>query len=274
MNMSRPYSVLRVPKVPHRTVQSRWGGAISVVAASLGVLVSMPVRADSPPIIAAETSVSDMDRAKVELAIGQTHYDEARYDDALVAFEAAYAAYPQAEFQYDIGLCRERLGQIDGAIAAFEAYLLQKVDAADNVSVQRRIAVLREQLPVVDAVPPARPRASGELIDPFRDSGTSAPSGRGRRAPRPLVVGGAVAMALGIGIGVGGGLGFGLPLARRRGDQSDLLLAGQVASVAVGGMLLATGIALVIVGKRRTKPTRAVAWLSASRRGLAIAGRF
>ena len=32
---------------------------------------------------------------------------------ALLAFEAAYAAYPAPEFQYDIGLCHERLGHTE-----------------------------------------------------------------------------------------------------------------------------------------------------------------
>lgn len=73
-------------------------------------------------------------------------YRDARYEQALEYFEAAYALSERAELQYNIGLCHERLDQDAEAIAAFESYLRDRPDAANADNVRARIRRAREQL--------------------------------------------------------------------------------------------------------------------------------
>ncbi len=219
-------------------------------------------------------SRSDVERAKQQLAIGQQAYDEARHEDALVAFEAAYAAYPAPDFQYNIGLCHERLGHVEAAIEAFEAYLAGKPDAQDRATVERRIEVLvakrSSSSPPTDVVasvppspPPPRPISEGDLIDPFPSRGDE-PSRKHDRRAKGMVTGGAITFALGVGIGVGGGVGFAM-------NES---LALQIASIATGGVMVGTGIGLMAAGKRRQRRAARHAWLSPTPTGIAFSGRF
>lgn len=217
----------------------------------------------------------DLARAKRQLAIGHQAYDEARHEDALAAFESAYAAYPVADFQYNIGLCHERLGNVEAAITAFEAYLAGKPDAPDRATVERRIAVLVEQRPTVPvtltaSVPPPAPRppSTADLIDPF-PARSETPRKEDPR-PKRMVTGGAISFALGVGLGVGGGVGFGV--AEDRDTKSFRAL--QIASVSTGAVLVATGIGLMAAGKRKQRRVTRHAWLAPMPTGIAAFGRF
>jgi len=258
-------------------------GRVAIFAVSVGALASTIARAADQVISDVTVLAADVDAAKSQLAIGQQAYDEARHEEALVAFEAAYAAYPLADFQYNIGLCHERLGHVEAAILAFESYLGGKPDAKDRLTVERRIAVLegaqREAVspPVMSHVA-TTPRPLADLIDPFpsrTERRTDDPRTNGKRA----IAGGASALALGVGIGVGGGLGFGLMSAKRdaqpgRDRDADRLFALEIASIAVGAVLVGTGIGLVVVGKRKQRRARGHAWLAPTPSGLVFAGRF
>lgn len=244
--------------------------------------------------------VADVERAKAELARGQSLYDDAHYDEALLAFEAAWQAYPLAEFQYDMGLCHERLGHIEQAIAAFESYLELKPNAADRPNVEHRIGQLRARLPappepapVIEAVEPPPPRPSSP--PPPRTTATPIDDGDDRRAGRGATIAGAITFSLGLGLAVGGGVGFGLPAARRvrtvdhalapnappqdrltpaqaraTAREGDRLLALQLASIGVGAVLVGTGIGLLVAGKRKQRRMQAA--LAPSRYGAVVMG--
>jgi len=282
-------------------------GSATSHAGVLAIVIALA--AASPPRIAhaiePAAPTHDTERAKAELARGQQLFDEANHAEALLAFEAAYAAYPAPEFQYDIGLCHERLGHTEAAIAAFEAYLAAKPDAADRLDVRHRIAALRARLP-----PPPPPNEPERKVPEPVPTPTKAKTIESPPAPvdiapvreRGLRAGAAVALALalGLGIGIGGGAGFGVPAARRDrtldralasdapyGDrltpeqarsvarEGDRLLALQLASIGVGAVLVGTGIGLLVAAKRRERSMRAPsAALAPMRGGLAIAGGF
>lgn len=277
-----------------------------LLAASVGVVDS--ARADDGLASGTEQATApehDLVRAKAALERGQKLYDEAKHEQALAAFEEAYAAYPVPDLHYNIGLCHERLGRTRQAIAAFEAYIAGAPDAPDRPSVEHRIGVLRAQLepsePAArEVVPPPREVPTAR-VDPSEQpenrAGSTAidePVAEGRG----LVVGGSIALVLGLGVGIGGGLGFGLPAKDRRGAldraladdasaadrlteararetarEGDRLLALQLASVGVGAALVVTGIALVAVGKRRQRRS-ASASFSPTPWGIAMSGRF
>lgn len=269
-------------RVRRRERRQRW--LVALAAITVGPFAGI-AHAGEPG--AATAPAGDVARAKAQLVIGRQAYDEARHEDALVAFEAAYAAYPVADFHYNIGLCHERLGHVEPAIAAFAAYVEGKPGAQDRPTVERRIEVLKAQLPVASvaeaaSAPPTAALRRGsvaDLIDPFPPRTQQPPVDDPRESGRPMIAGGAIALALGVGIGVGGGLGFGLPAARRADDvggrrETNRLLALQYVSVGVGAALVATGVGLLIVGKRKQRRAARHAWLAPTPWGLEIAGSF
>lgn len=219
---------------------------VVALAVSLG---SLPAMAGPSRSGAGSDDAIAVAKAKVEE--GQHLYEQAQYEQALVAFQDAAAAYASPDFQFNIGLCHERMGEPAAAIRAFETYLRNKPEATDRAGVEHRIAELRRRLheaesaargpeetaspaspqtppstrsqPDVDvdqaAPPQARPTASPSStppVDAVDEDGV-----RGRR----LVGAGAGLVAAGATLAVAGGVGFGLP-ASRRADRIDDAVAG------------------------------------------------
>jgi hypothetical protein len=251
------------------------------VAVALVVAIAIATPVSAAPSIDDATRPLDVERARVELALGQQRYDEGRYEQALPAFEAAFAAYPVAELQFNVALCHERLGHTAAAITAFEAYLADDLDSTDRADVEARLALLRASLPAPSlapttaavAEPPTTMRSGGDLIDPFRLGLPPAP-----RRPRPgngrrMVVAGGTVLGLGIVIGVAGGLGFGFAAARGDGS-ADRWFIGELSAISVGAAALATGVGLLVVGRRRHRDARALTWVTGSSGGIRVVGRF
>ncbi len=92
--------------------------------------------------------------ARAHFLSGQSYYDEARYLDALHEFHEAYAISHRPGFLYNIGVCEERLGHSDAAIAAFEQYLREAPSAPDRATVEERLRNLRGQRVVTGAAVP------------------------------------------------------------------------------------------------------------------------
>src|SRR5690242_7503590 len=83
--------------------------------------------------------------ARAHFLSGQSYFDEARYADALHEFHEAYAISHRPGFQYNIGVCEERLGHTDAAIAGFERYLKEAPNAPDRATVEAKLRDLRGQ---------------------------------------------------------------------------------------------------------------------------------
>ena len=81
--------------------------------------------------------------ARAHFLSGQSYFDEQHYADALHEFQEAYRISKRPGFQYNIGVCQERLGQIDGAVAAFERYLREAPNAPDRAPVEAHLRELR-----------------------------------------------------------------------------------------------------------------------------------
>lgn len=250
---------------------------------------------------------SSDEAAKIELARekvkqGQALYEQARYEEALASFQDAAAAYASPDFQFNIGLCYERLGELRPAINAFETYVRNKPDATDRASVEHRISQLREQLE--EANKPTRSPATFTPPPPVEQPEKAVAAEKDlqvgaeqeRRAKR-LVTTGAVMLGVGAAISIGGGLGFGLPandkatrvdavlnrgnpdaLTRAQttslAEDADLLRVGQITSIGVGAAVAITGAALLGVGLRRKRSTNVALILNRGTLGLSASTRF
>ncbi|MEQ1508702.1 MAG: hypothetical protein ABMB14_41125, partial [Myxococcota bacterium] len=94
------------------------GGPMWCVVALLSTVPSV----GAEPEDVAAPSVHDQARAKALLTTGQRAYAEHRYDDALAAFESAYALSGTPAVLLSIADAYERLGNTGGAVTALRRY--------------------------------------------------------------------------------------------------------------------------------------------------------
>lgn len=231
--------------------------------------------------------------ARQRVSQGQALYEQARYEEALVAFQDAAAAYASPDFQFNIGLCHERLGEPQAAIRAFEAYLRNKPDASDRASVEHRIAQLRAELEApAEPPPPAVSPSPQQPTAPQLDQPPPAEA----KPHRPLVITGSVLLGVGVGVAAGGGVTFGVLANRRAARVDDTLTLDnpeeltreearalategdrfrtlQITSLASGGALAIAGAVVLAKGLQRRRLAGRVSVLP-SPRGVALWGRF
>lgn len=303
-------TVLRSPDVtptPRMSGRPARSSRVRAPAALLAVLLGFPdiARAAEDPAGALPTvndepeappDATSMDADDRQRAMDAFHrasdsYNRADYQAALSDFLEAATLYASPDFQYNIGLCYEKLNKPEEAIAAFVTYLKTKRDVPDRANVEDRIARLREELE-------RRANAPAPKSEP---DGAPKPAPRDRS--KPLVIAGAAITALGAAVALGGGIGLGLAAKRRSddldaaqtggnpddltfGEAGDLedegkrLELGQLVTVAVGGAVGLAGIALLAVGLSRRKqakpgPKAALAPnFGRTAVGLSISGRF
>ncbi len=96
---------------------------------------------------------------------GASLYDQARYREAILEFEAARALSSASALEYNIGRCYERLEEWTLAADAFDRYL-RDPRVSDAAAIRARVAGLRRQAeerqrqPGVASPPPAEPARS------------------------------------------------------------------------------------------------------------------
>jgi len=83
--------------------------------------------------------------ARMEKA-GKRAYVKGKYDDALIAFEAAYEAFPQPKHLYNMARCHEQQGKLAKAADFYEQYLREAPDAEDREDVETRAELLTKKL--------------------------------------------------------------------------------------------------------------------------------
>lgn len=233
-----------------------------------------------------------LERAMAIYHRASENYALGRYEQALADFIEAATLYASPDFQYNIGLCYEKLGQTGEAIRAFEIYVRAKPNATDRAEVEARIAKLEAERKQQQAAREEQERLEQERL-------AAASSQPNRRLP--LVVTGGVLTGLGVVVAAGAGIPLGL-LASDRSDALDEIQQGgnpnrrtfaeanaleregerfeigQIASITVGSVIAVTGVALLAVGLRQRKPSDARARLAPSwhgrQAGLVLHGRF
>jgi tetratricopeptide (TPR) repeat protein len=224
-------------------------------------LLSVVVILCSAVAVAQEGSDLDTDAARALFKRGTVQYDAGDYRGALGMFEQAKAIKPLPAFDYNIARCREQLGELDAAVAAYDRYLAtQPPDAAD---VRAHVGELRARV-AASSPGTARPPAPAP----------SAPLPQSPHRGRALTIAGVVVGGAGLAL-VGAGIGLGVDgdkqanaltaadLAHRPFDsavehrmQNDR--AGAIALCTIGAAASATGVVLIVLGRRAH--ARAYAW--------------
>jgi tetratricopeptide (TPR) repeat protein len=115
--------------------------------AMLLVLGSAVARADD----------EDREVARAHFLAGQGYYVQARYTEALHEFEEAYRLSRRPALLFNVGVCQEKLGRVDDAIASFSRFLVEDPNASDRASVEARIVDLRARRSAVMVVAPPPP---------------------------------------------------------------------------------------------------------------------
>jgi tetratricopeptide (TPR) repeat protein len=93
----------------------------------------------------AYASTYEDELARAHFLSGQSYFDEGRFADALSEYREAYHISQRPAFHYNIGVCEERLGRLDAAIASFERYLREAPAAPDRAPVEAHLRELRNQ---------------------------------------------------------------------------------------------------------------------------------
>jgi tetratricopeptide (TPR) repeat protein len=93
----------------------------------------------------AYASIYEDELARAHFLSGQSYFDEGRHGDALNEYREAYRISGRPGFLYNIGVCEEKLGHLDAAVAAFERYLREAPAAPDRAPVEAHLRELRGQ---------------------------------------------------------------------------------------------------------------------------------
>ncbi len=93
----------------------------------------------------AYASTYEDELARAHFLSGQSYFDDGRVADALNEYKEAYRISRRPGFQYNIGVCEEKLGHVDAAVDAFERYLREAPGAPDRAPVEAHLRELRGQ---------------------------------------------------------------------------------------------------------------------------------
>ncbi len=121
------------------------------------LLLSALLVAQASPASAQGESEEDIARARQHYEQGAAHFEQERYEQALMAFQQARAYAERGTFLYNIHLCYERLGQLPEAIEYLELYLQADPDTEERAAMEQRLAELESRLAELEAGLRARP---------------------------------------------------------------------------------------------------------------------
>jgi tetratricopeptide (TPR) repeat protein len=91
-----------------------------------------------------EISEENEERARQLFQAGDEHYANGRYEDALAAFEEAYALSGRPLLLFNMANAQERTGMYDEAIASLERYL-PDADEGEASRIETRLTSLRSR---------------------------------------------------------------------------------------------------------------------------------
>ncbi len=179
-----------------RQASTRW--AVTLCAAALPWLglpqPAWATESDEPAVVAeiAALDQETLDKAETLFFDALGHYRQGRFEQAAIDFQKAFVLTNHRDLLFNIARSREKLGDKEGAIEWYRAYLATK--PADETAVIHRIRELGGE-------PTPAPADLGEIAD---DVGIETPLVQPSVDPLPWI-------ALGVGIAAAGaGTYFGL----------------------------------------------------------------
>ena len=95
---------------------------------------------------APHAAADDVAEAKAQFRRGADLYRAGKWREAIDAFEAAYRLKPHGAIRFNVGQCRERLGEWPAALAAYEDYLREVPDAKDRAAVRASMGKIEARL--------------------------------------------------------------------------------------------------------------------------------
>jgi tetratricopeptide (TPR) repeat protein len=211
-------------------------------------------------------------QAKALFELGTQRYEEARYAEAIEAFEEAYRLSERPALLYNLANANERMGNVKAAIRHLEQYK-PNAPADEQQTIDRRLANLRERLPTETPQPAIEPSlvpqpattpgpAPASAPAPGPDQGAAA----GDEDGSGLVLAGGVLLGIGSAALVVGGILGGLTLSERStaedncsggfctqegldaADREENLALGTDLAIGLGGATAVTGLIMLIIG--------------------------
>jgi tetratricopeptide (TPR) repeat protein len=206
---------------------------------------------------------------------GMAHYNLSEFDKALVDFKEGYRLKHDPAFLFNIGQCQRQLGDPAGAALTYRAYLRESPDAPNRAEVQklvdamdRAVAEQRAHQPPMGVTPPVEaPPPTAEASTTAQEVSQLDPALQQRN--RTLRLAGIVTGAVGAGLLIGGGVfaaesKSAADQLSRPGtfdpsvdDRRSTFQTLDVVFFAAGGVALAAGVTLFVLGKTASERRRA-----------------
>lgn len=221
------------------------------------------------PLIAAllcatqAVAATAQEKARAEYDAGVESFRSKDFDTALQHFDRAYKLDPSPILIYNLARAHEEMGHAGLAIEHYQLYLDRSPDASDRADVERRVRVM------------------SAIIEQGRSGHTAS----GDASTTGAVLGVYAYGALGLGVaGVAAGIGLGMAAGAAESDHSDATTGsekkraaddaeryalGANVSYAIGSVLLATGVTLLVLDG-----APAPVALTPAPGGVALVGRF
>lgn len=103
-----------------------------------------------------------LETIRSQMESGQAKYVTGDYAGAAAVFEAGFKSHPYSAFLFNAGVCYQKLGDREHALAKFQEYLNVDPNAPDREKVKARIQALEALLPGAPGTTPAGETPAGE----------------------------------------------------------------------------------------------------------------
>jgi len=231
----------------------------------LGALRASAIVVVATAALAAADPGTDKTRALALFGESAKAYKTGQFERAASLLREAYGLYPEPILLYNLARALEGLGDTVGAIAQYQRYLDAAVDIPDRAGIERRIAVMKEQLAAqkrADAPPPPPPPRPRIVPSTPLPVVIDTPRRASYVGPIAVIGVGVAALAGGAGAGVlaqhahasAVAAADQLTAANDQRDATRYAAAANIAFVA-GGALVATGAIWLVVRARQHRDT-------------------
>ena len=217
---------------------------LALALALAAIWAGKPVQAQDGP------GLTPVERAMALFERSETLFQEGRFDEAAVLLQQAYELEPEPILLYNLGRCLDADGDKEGAIEAFERYLVADPDAENRGAIERQIENLQQAIAEREALEEdlatrhetAAPTATAQDVE--------GPS------PWPWVIAGVGVAAVGAGLAIGmvarGAHDDAVaePVHREAvasQDRAEELATVSTIAMAAGGAIVAVGLGWVLL---------------------------